>query len=602
MFGAGSGPCVATPTSSPFQIRSDHNIQVNASFSNIVPSSNFLSRDCQLLIKMASQYSVPDTRHHQRAKSSVLSISSFMHKRNPSAGAPLVSKNDFPASPVYADMPFLPKDHPHSRALGELQQNHQSPLQSSSPTKSKDGKRPNTGTTDYLPKSLHKKTLSSISLKSLSGKDSEKDSKSKEPKSSKPKKTKSSTNLSTLLSRPKSAKNLRKQAEEEELRSQKNKENHSPSESSSTTSTQPPPIYAQFSSEYFTKQPLGGKFLEDEIDLYTPQSYSAAKQRDFYQGQGSQPSLTRRDDGSQRPKSTYLPSSFSIQDISRRVSNGSRHSAEIMRRVSGGNRPSIERNSVDKPTKFVKPEKADKPEKTGPNRGQRVLAAVSAFSSRAPKSPDSETGSALNDKDVDKEFEAMLDRRNIPEHQRGKMRSLALSMKKDFIKQDWAEIAAAKNGRPKTNNSDSSADVIEGTEEVPVVKSKRPRSRTFTLSRASSKEPPSPTKKNKPEGTTSKHTRTKSSESVAAGTKSLTASSASVAQTLIAKAKGQCPDDFVSYLRKVPKPELVEVGRLHKLRLLLRNETVAWTDDFIRQGGMKEIVGLLHRTMEVEWR
>lgn len=553
---------------------------------------------------MALQYQIPDTRNHKRTKSAVLSISSFMHKRNPSAGVAIPLNDEFIASPVYEDMPFLPKDHPHSRALGELQQNHQSPPQSSSsPNKSKEGKRPNTGTTtEDVPKSLHKKTLSSISLKSLAGKDGEKTIKSKEPKVGKPKKTKSSTNLATLLSRPKSAKNLRKQAEEEEARSQKNKENQNPSETSSANATRPPPIYAQFSSEYFTKQPLGGKFLEDEIDLYTPQNYSRDRQRDFYQGPGSHPSLTKRDDGSQRPKSTYLPSSFSIQDISRRVSNGSRHSAEIIRRVSGGKRPSLGRNSTDKSAKSEKSDKSDKSEKAVPNRGQRVLAAVSAFSARTPKPAEPEGGPVLNDKDVDKEFEAMLDRRNIPEHQRGKMRSLALSMKKDFIKQDWAEIAAAKNGRPRTNNSDSSADAIEATEEVPVVKAKRPRSRTFTLSRASSKEPPSPSKKNKPEGVVSKHTRTKSSESITGGTKSLTASGASVAQTLIAKAKGQCPEDFVSYLRKVPKPELVEVGRLHKLRLLLRNETVAWTDDFIGQGGMKEIVGLLHRTMEVEWR
>lgn len=64
----------------------------------------------------------------------------------------------------------------------------------------------------------------------------------------------------------------------------------------------------------------------------------------------------------------------------------------------------------------------------------------------------------------------------------------------------------------------------------------------------------------------------------------------------------QGPTDYVSYLRKVQKPELVEVGKIHKLRLLLRNETVAWIDEFVRQGGMKEIVHLLNRIMEVEWR
>jgi hypothetical protein len=71
----------------------------------------------------------------------------------------------------------------------------------------------------------------------------------------------------------------------------------------------------------------------------------------------------------------------------------------------------------------------------------------------------------------------------------------------------------------------------------------------------------------------------------------------------LAKVKGQqLPVDFVAYLQKTPRPENVEVGKLHKLRLLLRNETVAWTEDFIRQGGMKEIVELLHRIMAVEWR
>jgi len=537
---------------------------------------------------MASQYPFPGSSQ-KRVKSSVLT--SFLHKRTPSAGAalsPTSSADEFVASPSYDTtqaMPFLPQDHPHYRALGELQQNQQS-QPPSSPKKTKEGKRPNTSDERAF-KSLHKKTLSSVSLKSLSGKDTDKQSKSKIDK---PKKQKSSTNLATLLSRPKSSKNLRKQAEEEAARAARDKENRSPI---SPAEPSRPPIYAQFSSELFAKQPLGGKFLEDEIDLYTPQQYSPGKQRNFYNGPDSQPSLASRDGPAQRPKSTYLPSSFSIQDISRRVSGGSsRHSADITRRVSGEKRPSFERKTTDRSATS---------EKAGLNRGQRVLAAVSAFGGAKPKSPEIEQEPVLEDRNVDREFEAMLDRRNIPEHQRGKMRSLAMSMKKDFVKQDWAEIAAAKNSRPGTNGSDSSADATTDTHDVPQAKSKRPRSRTFTLSRGNSKEQLSTTKKTKPEGTVGKHSRTKSSESLN-GSKSLTASGAAVAQNIIAKAKGQCPDDFVSYLRKVKKPELVEVGRLHKLRLLLRNETVAWTDEFIGQGGMEEIVGLLHRTMEVEWR
>src|SRR5207302_4787894 len=135
--------------------------------------------------------------------------------------------------------------------------------------------------------------------------------------------------------------------------------------------------------------------------------------------------------------------------------------------------------------------------------------------------------------------------------------------------------------KPGTNSSDSSADATNESQEAPEAKPKRPRSRTFTLSRASSKENVSSIKKSK-EPTMGKHSRTNSSSSTIGG-KSLTSNGTAVAQNIIAKAKGQTPDDFVSYLRKVRKPELVEVGKLHKLRLLLRNETVAWTDDFITQ-------------------
>ncbi|KAF4626808.1 hypothetical protein G7Y89_g11349 [Cudoniella acicularis] len=550
---------------------------------------------------MASQYPLPDVYQHKRPKSSVLK--SFMqHKRTPSVGTALPSNSPtdvFVASPAYDStpaLPYLPQDHPHHRALGELQQNQQS-QPPPPPKKSKEGRRPNT-TEEGSFKSLHKKTLSSISLKSLARRDTDKQSKSKPDK---PKKTKSTTNLANLLSRPKSSKALRKQAEEEEARA-KDKENQTPSSTSSSEHSRPP-IYAQFSSDCFAKQPLGGKFLEDEIDLYTPEQYSPGKQRNFYDGPGTQPSLTRRDEGPQRPKTVYLPSSFSLQDISRRVSGGSsRQSADLSRRVSAEKGPSFDRKVTATSMKSDKSDKSvAKSEKT-PNRGQRVMAAVSAFGGGKPKSPEIGSERTLDDRNVDQEFEAMLDRRNIPEHQRGKMRNLAMSMKKDFIKQDWAEIAAAKNGRPGTNSSDSSADATSGDHEVPQSKVRRPRSRTFTFSRASSKEPPSPTKKSKAEGTMKGHSRTKSSESIKDTGKSLAATGATVTQTLIAKAKGQTLDDFVSYLRKVQKPELVEVGRLHKLRLLLRNETVAWTDDFIGRGGMEEIVGLLRRIMEVEWR
>lgn len=55
-------------------------------------------------------------------------------------------------------------------------------------------------------------------------------------------------------------------------------------------------------------------------------------------------------------------------------------------------------------------------------------------------------------------------------------------------------------------------------------------------------------------------------------------------------------------MKEVQKPEIVEVGKLHKLRILLRNETVTWVEFFISVGGMDELVKLLYRILKVEWR
>lgn len=162
----------------------------------------------------------------------------------------------------------------------------------------------------------------------------------------------------------------------------------------------------------------------------------------------------------------------------------------------------------------------------------------------------------------------------------------------------------------------------------------RSRGRSFTVSRsAAAKTPPAtPAKskkgRDKSESSIGRHFRTKSTDSVnggGGGGESAAASPAVVPPHsagsgsgggssgggvgFLAKLNNKAaalqqggPADFVAYLRKVRQPQQVEVGRLHKLRLLLRNETVAWTDEFVRQGGMKEIVDLLHRIMEVEWR
>jgi hypothetical protein len=224
---------------------------------------------------------------------------------------------------------------------------------------------------------------------------------------------------------------------------------------------------------------------------------------------------------------------------------------------------------------------------------------------------------AIDPKDIDKHLEAMLDRRNIPENQRYKMRNLNSTIKLEFIRQDWAETAQAGKQsqdvkRPGAEDSDTSMAAADGEAQGDDKKKKHSRGRSLhTLSRAmgrdksrekSKSRPPAGPSKKKSEGTLGRHFRSKSSENVSGDSRP---SSSSGASGILAKIKGHVaggPLDYVAYLRKVQKPELVEVGKLHKLRLLLRNETVAWAEDFIREGGMKEIVDLLHRIMNVEWR
>lgn len=220
-----------------------------------------------------------------------------------------------------------------------------------------------------------------------------------------------------------------------------------------------------------------------------------------------------------------------------------------------------------------------------------------------------------NRPDVEAEFEAMMNRRNIPENQRDKLRKLDDKVKIELYTQDLDEIAMAQQRRMERPNSmviektASNTDMIRADDDSTHSKDKksRPRSRTFTgltFSKASKKAVESITSPSKSKG----HSRTKSTESMKStrsvtDKRSISSSSSSTAPGAASEVMSlQHPEDFVHYFR-IPQPvEEMEVGKLHKLRLILRTETVAWTDSFIELGGQAEIVKLLHRTMEVEWR
>lgn len=375
--------------------------------------------------------------------------------------------------------------------------------------------------------------------------------KSRDVSPTKPKKTKSGTNLVGLLARPKSIRSLHKLLVDEEARQTKDKENRSPADPNRPDSGSfvPTPIYSQFCRD-------GGA-------VESPASMSSIHQSDMTEKKP-------------RPKSFhphYTPNNASSDRIM--PPNPAR---------SPGKTASWERS----PTKPTRP----------------MLSTVLGHS-RSKSSDATSSEPYINPKDIDSHLEAMLNRRNIPENQRYKMRNLNDTIKMEFIRQDWAEMQAAKADTPKSAEAEASPEAtsaIASGYDQESDKPKRTRGKSFTLARGN-KHSGSSGKKSRVEGTLGRHFRTKSTDSINTNDRPLSGISTSSGSGILSKIKlGQGPGDFVSYLRKVTKPEIVEVGKLHKLRLLLRNETVTWTEDFIQQGGMKEIVNLLNRTMEVEWR
>ncbi|KAH9864047.1 hypothetical protein J1614_009980 [Plenodomus biglobosus] len=153
-----------------------------------------------------------------------------------------------------------------------------------------------------------------------------------------------------------------------------------------------------------------------------------------------------------------------------------------------------------------------------------------------------------------------------------------------------ARSSKSRNGSMEEENVPTQTDKSANS-----TKRERPRSRTFNFSRSDS-----PTKKQKGEAGERKTSSKPQPIPRCPSTRSL-ASNASD-RSVSNGAKAVKADEFISYLKKTTKPQDVEIGKLHKLRLLLRNETVDWVDNFIQEGGMTELVGLLHRIMEIEWR
>lgn len=445
-------------------------------------------------------------------------------------------------------------------ALGELQQNQQEPAprlyrQSRQDLQPQDDSRGRS-------RSPTKNLLGNLTI--ITG--PSKDAKSRETSPKKPKKTKSGTNLAGLL-KPKSLRNLHRLMSDDDIGMSKDKENRTPDEPIQT------PIWAQFTSDpLFQQKPEMRASMDMTRNTSDPDLY-----------------LNSRQGFKERPKSFQVPP------------------------VQSRN------NTPPSPSKFKFPQEVQRKgskdstasKSSGRSSQRKGFSAFTSFTHGRSKStttgiaPEA-TEAILDPKDIDKHLEAMLDRRNIPENQRYKMRNLNDTIKMEFIRQDWAEMAAKKAGRPGSTGSVNSADGSALASGAPPAeeKPKRTRGKSFTLSLGKKEGKDASSSKNKSKGDASvgRHFRSKSTDSIISDGPPGSSGSTSNSSILSKIKLQQGPADFVAYLRKVQKPELVEVGKIHKLRLLLRNETVSWIEDFIQQGGMNEIVSLLKRTMDVEWR
>ncbi|EEP80229.1 predicted protein [Uncinocarpus reesii 1704] len=478
---------------------------------------------------------------------------------------------------------ILPTNHPHSqtsRPLGELSERALNQgVSNCSPSKPKQP--------DASQKmGLHKKTKSTVSLKSLL-KDKDKKEPEQKPleedndsKHGKPKKTKSTTSLSAIFKRSHRGKKGTACDKED-------KENITVSRGSNDMPPPPVPrsraqsIQSQISSRYI---PSSGRTLEEEMSLYTPNRYSQSSQRNFFDFQ--QPSLTKRPDTKWRPKSEYGSSSTSsVKDILQSMHKRS-PSAGSAKSNASRTHPLAERPPLEKR------------KSSGGNRGSRVMAAIAAFNA---KDKNFDKPKPVDPKEIDNEFERLLDARNIPHNMRDRMRSLNTNIKADFINKNQIEgesATSASSQKPSgftSHKRTKSKDSSFGRSENRGAKV-RPLSGSFVSTKV---DLPS-FRRQKPDQLSSQK-RPKSVDlslpGSSRGLPPVALNAGLPSPDLIAD-----PTDFVHYLKEVQKPEIVEVSKLHKLRILLRNETVSWVESFISHGGMEQLVDLLYRILKVEWR
>lgn len=512
------------------------------------------------------------------------------HKRNTSVGDVLRGHRK-ECSPTKVNH-YIQNTHAGPSPLGERHINSP-PQPKKIPLKSESETRP----------PMHKKTESATSLKSfLMRREKSNDGSSTDAKNDyKPKKQKSSTNLAGLLKK-RSKKDL--------------KENQAPlSDASPLTPAgpTPTPLWAQFATQPLegpngaVYYPQGrGRSLAEEIELYTPKDYSEyrpADQRNFY-------GYDRPETDIRPPQRPFLEHKSSRSSIFTENLEDEHESPLLQHTKSDDqshHRPaSPPSGSCRSPVKVTCQSPMIPDVK---KRSSKILDTIAALNMRSRKgdcsSPSKESfdQGPLSPQELDSAMENMLGRYDIPQNLRDQLRNLKPEVKAGLMKGERIGSGSSVEGeelRPsarRTEKERPSSKDSEGKDRKQSRSRSRPRSRILSLPKRGDTSPV------KQEGTGRMRSKSRPKSIDLNRPMSATAMSSTASLgSLGAPDSATTPGDFIHYLREVQKPELVEVGKIHKLRVLLRNESVTWTDTFVNKGGMDEIVQLLYRIMKLEWR
>ena len=235
------------------------------------------------------------------------------------------------------------------------------------------------------------------------------------------------------------------------------------------------------------------------------------------------------------------------------------------------------------------------------------------------------------------------DARGVPQNMRSKLRALDSRVKADFIKQDKEEASTSpdssmdsrhgRTSKPEPRGRSTSPQkrptlTSFGKSSGPILRAESPKKKSMDISRGNESQSrqkhmsfnniikktvsstslanltghgdKSSKKKNKEE---KRPTSSHSSKDVRLNS-AWSASTHSLVQapmTPTGEVYAKRPEEFLDYLR-IATPDTAEVGWLHKLKLILRNERLSWVEAFLSGGGFTYMVNLLYALLDLEWR